>query len=743
MKKSYKVTGMGCAACSARVETGVSKMDGVIACSVNLLTNSMEVEFDQSKLDSKGIIEKVEDLGYGAEEDGEEGEEGDGQGPSFHKVDFEEEEKTLKRRLIISIIFAIPLMYIYMGPMIGLPLPPIIDGVTYSLRPGGMGGHMGTFYVAGAMLLAPILWVNFKFYKVGLPALFKGHPNMDSLIAVGTIASICLLYFDSAGMILTLVTLGKYLEARAKKKTGQAINLLIDLNPETVRVIRDGEELTVEAKVVRAGEKVLAGPGERIAFDGVILQGQTSIDQSVITGESMPVDKAIGDQVISGTMNLSGAITYEAKQVGKDTTLSKIIELVGEASSSKAPISKLADKVSGIFVPVVMIIALLSTILWLATGQDLSFALSIGISVLVISCPCALGLATPVAIMVGTGRGAREGILIKSAESLEILGKIDTLVFDKTGTITKGQPKVSGVYAFGQYEEKQVVSICGCLEESSEHPLGKAINEYAKEQGAKAIWCENFNYTFGRGITGQVDGASYWAGNQAMIDERVSLGQEVKTLAEDLMKEGKTLVYLANDKELMGIISLEDQPKAGAKEAIEGLERMGVEAVIVSGDNEAAAEAVGRKVGITHVVAEVMPDQKDKAIKDLQSQGKVVAMVGDGVNDGPAIMRADVGIAMGAGTDIAIEAADVVIMGDEVETVERAVVLGRETVANIKRSLFWAFFYNAICIPVAAGALYPIWGITLNPMIGAAAMSMSSVCVVLNALSLRKSRHHR
>lgn len=742
MKKSYRVTGMGCAACSSRIETGISKMDGVIKCSVNLLTNSMEVEFDQSKLDSKAIMEKVEDLGYGAQEDGDEEEEADGQEPSFHKVDFEEEEKALKRRLIISIIFAIPLMYIYMGPMIGLPLPPIIDGVTYSLRPGGMGGHMGTFYVAGGLLLAPIVWINFKFYRVGLPALFKGHPNMDSLIAVGTLASICLLYFDSAGMILTLVTLGKFLEARAKKKTGQALNMLIDLNPEKVRVIRDGQELIVETKVVKAGEMVIAKPGERIAFDGVVLDGQTSVDQSVITGESMPVDIAAGSEVISGTMNLSGAIVYEAKKVGKDTTLSKIIELVEEASSSKAPISKLADKVSGVFVPIVMAIALLAAVIWMLTGQDLGFSLSIGISVLVISCPCALGLATPVAIMVGTGRGAREGVLIKSAESLEALGKIDTVIFDKTGTITKGKPQVVDVKCFGSYGEDEVLAILAALEEKSEHPLGQAICECAKARELVMDSCQDFKYTFGRGVEGMVTGRRYYAGNQSMVEAIIQdgLGGAASETARMLMSQGKTLVYLLNEESLIGLVALQDEIKEGAEVVIGALNDMGIETVMLSGDNEEAARAIATRVGISDVMAQVMPDQKDQVVRAFQEKGKVVAMAGDGVNDGPAIMRADVGIAMGAGTDIAIEAADVVIMGDQIDTVRKAVVLGRETLANIKRSLFWAFFYNAICIPVAAGVLYPIWGITLSPMMGAAAMSMSSVCVVLNALSLRKSK---
>ncbi len=734
MKKNYKVTGMGCAACSSRIETGVSKMDGVLNCSVNLLTGSMEVEFDTGKLESAQIVAKVEDLGYGAEEDQEDGEEHSTK--VGHKVDFSQDETALKQRLLISLIFMVPLFYLYMGPMIGLPLPSFLAGNS------SMSSFPTPYYVVGLLLTIPIMVVNFKFYKVGLPALFKGHPNMDSLIAIGTLASIVLLYFDSAAMILTLVTLGKYLEARAKKKTGEAINLLMDLNPDQVRAIRDGQELIVDASVVRKGELVVAKAGESIAFDGVVVKGQTTVDQSVITGESMPVDKLEGDQVVSGTMNLRGSVVYRAEKVGTDTTISKIIQLVDEAASSKAPISKLADKVSGVFVPIVIAIAIISTAIWILTGTHWSEALSIGISVLVISCPCALGLATPVAIMVGTGRGAKEGVLIKSAESLELLGKLDTIIFAKTGTLTEGKPQVVGVYSFNQYAKEDVLSICASLEEKAQHPLGEALCQKAKE--LKLSWkeCEDFNYTFGKGVEGKIGGTKYYAGNMAMVEnlDRLQVPESLKSIASQLREQGKTLVFLASNRESLGIVAFQDKIKSGAKEVLGKLDKMGIETVILSGDNQEAAQAIGNQMGIKKVIAQVLPDQKDDVVKGFKEEKKIVAMVGDGVNDGPAIMRADVGIAIGAGTDIAIEAADVVLMGKGLEAVRRAVVLGKDTLANIKRSLFWAFFYNVICIPVAAGALYPAFGITLNPMIAAAAMSLSSVCVVLNALTLKKSR---
>lgn len=729
MKKKYDVTGMGCAACSARIEKGISKMEGVESVNVNLLTNSMEVNFDENVLTSKAIMDEVSNLGYGAFEEGSKADDNGSNASQERRNIIDEEEAKLRKRFVISAIFEIPLFVISM-----------FMGV-HALFPSELAVTLTCL-----VLTIPIVAVNFKFYRVGIPMLLRGAPNMDSLIAVGSIASILLLYFDSVGMILTLVTLGKWMEAKAKKKTTDALEGLMRLTPETVSVIRDGEELVVATSAVRTGEIVIARPGETIAVDGVVVSGQTSINQAAITGESIPVDIAEGDKIVGGTLNIDGYITYEATEVGGDTVLAKIIGLVEEASSSKAPISRLADNVSGVFVPVVIGIALVTVAIWaIVTGMggeiDWDHALTCGISVLVISCPCALGLATPVAIMVGTGRGAREGIIIKSAEALENLGKIDTVIFDKTGTVTEGKPAVTDVIPLCDISEEKIMMIAASLETPSEHLLGKAICKYAEEKGIQTEEPEDFRYVFGKGIEAKLSGKKYYAGNKKHMESLVGeLPAGLDKRLEDMQKKGKTTILVADENSLLGIVGLADEIKKTSVEAITMIGGLGIEQVMLTGDNQVTADTISRQVGITKVYANVLPADKEAVVKEIQSQGKLVAMVGDGVNDAPAITRADVGIAIGAGTDIAIDAADLVLMGSDLLEVEKAIKLSRATVSNIKLSLFWAFFYNIICIPVAAGLLYPAFGILLNPMIAAGAMSLSSVCVVTNSLRLRKKK---
>ena len=729
MKKKYDVTGMGCAACSARIEKGISKMEGVESINVNLLTNSMEVVFDEGILTSQAIMDEVSNLGYGATEEGTKVQEKESDAGQERRNVIDQEEAKLRKRFITSVIFAVPLFVIsmFMGVQAMFPSEVAVK-------------------VTCAILVIPIIIANFKFYKVGIPMLLKGAPNMDSLIAVGTIASILLLYFDSVGMILTLVTLGKWMEARAKKKTTDALEGLMSLTPKTVSVIRDGEELIVQTSAVKVGETVIARPGETIAVDGVVLSGETSINQAAITGESIPVEISAGDKVVGGTLNIDGYITYKATEVGGDTVLAKIIGLVEEASSSKAPISRLADKVSGVFVPVVIGIALVTVAVWaIVTGLsgevDWSHAFLCGISVLVISCPCALGLATPVAIMVGTGRGAKEGIIIKSAEALENLGKVDTIVFDKTGTVTEGEPAVTDIIPIENMTEEDLLAVVASLEAQSEHPLGKAICTCAGERSIETRDVEEFKYVFGKGIEAKLDNKAYYAGNKKHIESIIGeIASSIETQLSSLQKQGKTTILVADNYKLIGIIALADEIKRTSVEAITMIGGLGIEQVMLTGDNQITADSIARQVGITKVYANVLPADKEAVIRELQDQGKLVAMVGDGVNDAPAITRADIGIAIGAGTDIAIDAADLVLMGSDLLEVEKAVKLSRATISNIKLSLFWAFFYNIICIPVAAGLLYPAFGLLLNPMIAAGAMSLSSVCVVTNSLRLRTKK---
>lgn len=743
-KTRFDITGMTCSACSSHIEKSVGKLDGVKDVQVNLLQNKMAVEYDGEKLSSEKIIQAVEDSGYGASTEQK------GTVPKEKKDHpVKDEMASMKTRLLVSFIFLIPLMYVAMEHMTGLPLPSFLTGAQNGV----------SFAFTQFLLTLPILYVNRKYYTNGFKTLYRRSPNMDSLIAIGSGAAVvygvyavyCIgyglghndmslvheymsnLYFESAGMILALITLGKYLEARSKGKTSEAIEKLMDLSPKTAFVLRDGQETEVAVEEVTVGETVIVKAGGRIPLDGVVLEGNASVDESAITGESIPVEKHPGDKVIGATINKSGYLQFKAEKVGENTTLSQIIRLVEEASGSKAPISKLADKVSGIFVPVVIGIALVAAIVWLAAGQPFSFALSIAISVLVISCPCALGLATPTAIMVGTGKGAQHGILVKSAESLETAHQVQTVVLDKTGTITEGKPKVTDILPATGVAEDQLLYMAASIEQVSEHPLSSAILERAGSMElAKA---EEFVQTPGRGISARIEGQEVLAGNAKMMQEHgIIIKQE---MAERLAGEGKTPLYFSRGKEFLGVIAVADVVKPTSRQAIERLTKMGIEVVMLTGDNERTAQAIQKQLGITRIRAEVLPQEKEEEIRLLQASGRKTAMVGDGINDAPALVRADVGIAIGAGTDIAIESADIVLMKSDLMDVVTALELSHAVIRNIKQNLFWAFFYNVLGIPVAAGIFYPVFGLKLNPMIGALAMSLSSVFVVSNALRLK------
>lgn len=748
MNQKYNVVGMTCSSCSASVEKSVNKLDGVESVNVNLLTNSMTVEFDDTTLDKNSIIQAVEEAGYGASIYVKGGTE------LVEKTNpIEKEMKEMKNRIIISFVFMIPLMYIAMGHMFGLPYPH-----------GLMGAENGvTLAFLQLLLTIPIVYVNRKYYQVGFKTLFRGAPNMDSLIALGSGAALVYgiyaifkigyglghgdlelvesfihdLYFESAAMILALITLGKYLETRSKGKTSAAISKLMDLAPKTAIVFRDGEEKEIPIEDVVIGDILYVRPGQSVPVDGVIVEGSSAVDQSALTGESIPVEMGVGDKVIAATINKTGFFKMQAEKVGDDTTLAKIIQLVEEASSSKAPIAKLADKISGIFVPVVIVIAIVATVIWLLMGYPLEFAMSIGIAILVISCPCALGLATPVAIMVGTGKGAQNGILIKSAEALETLHTIDTVVLDKTGTITQGHPEVTDIITTEGISEKALLRIAASIEKPSEHPLAEAIIVKSEDMGIVLDEVEEFNAISGRGIVAVIDGKNYVAGNLASMKEN---GVDVETYTDEsdrLANQGKTPLYFAEEKKLLGIIAVADVVKPTSKQAIEGFKRIGIDVVMLTGDNSRTAEAIRSQLNIDRVVAEVLPQDKEREIRQIQESGKIVAMVGDGINDAPALARADVGIAIGAGTDIAIESADIVLMKSDLLDAVTAVSLSKATIKNIKENLFWAFFYNSLGIPLAAGIFYISFGLKLNPMFGAAAMSLSSVFVVSNALRLR------
>lgn len=756
-KEKFDIKGMTCSSCSAHVEKAVKKLEGIQKVNVNLLSNNMTVEYNEKVLNDEKIINAVTNEGYGASLCETEKEE-------TRKVqeieEGKDEIKSMKKRLIISVCFLIPLMYIAMYHMISdwfkIPIPHIVQMIFHGSE------NAITFGFTQLLLLLPIVYVNRNYFIVGFKRLFKGSPNMDSLIAIGSAAAIVYgivaiymigyglghnqieivkkytmdIYFESAGTILTLITVGKYLEAKSKGKTSDAIKKLINLAPKTAIVIREENEIEVNFEEIVIGDIIVIKPGGGIPVDGIIIEGSSTIDQSSITGESVPVEKKVGDSVVSGTINKNGYFKMKATKVGNDTTLSQIIKLVEEASNSKAPISKLADKVSGIFVPCVITIAILATAFWLLQGQTIEFALSIGIAVLVISCPCALGLATPVAIMVGTGKGAQNGILIKSAESLEILHSVDTIVLDKTGTITEGKPKVTNIIT--DINEKELLKIAGSLEKNSEHPLAEAIIEKAKEENIDLIEVSEFEAVVGRGIIGKIDGRKYYGGNLKLMEEYNINVNHAKKQAEEFSKQGKTVLYFANEESIIGTIAVADTLKLTSKQAIKELKRKNKQIVMLTGDNKIVAGTIGKEIGITEIVSEVLPQDKEKEVYKLQKEGKKVAFVGDGINDSPALVRADVGLAIGSGTDIAIESADIVLMKNDLFDVVTAINLSKAVIKNIKMNLFWAFFYNAIGIPVAAGVFYLGLGLKLNPMIGAVAMSLSSVCVVTNALRLKR-----
>lgn len=775
MKERFDVTGMTCSACSSHVEKSVGKLTGVENVSVNLLTNSMQVEFDENKLDTAGIIKAVEDAGYGAEvKDGhaKSGTKTSGQSDSQENNGLsavEQNVKNMKKRLIVSLIFWIPLMYVSMGHMIyqwlNIPMPPF----TMNFLHGNENAI--TYAFTQFLLLLPILIANHKYFKNGFKTLWHRSPNMDSLIAIGAGAAILYgifaiyrigyamghgdmmvvhqyahdLYFESAGTILTLITIGKYLETKSKGKTSEAITKLLNLAPKTVTVVRDGVEQVVDAADVGKGEIFLVKPGESVAVDGIVLEGKSSFDESAITGESIPVPKQEGDAIVSASMNKSGLIRAKATKVGEDTTIAQIIRLVEEASSSKAPIAKVADKIAGVFVPTVITIALITGVIWLISGATFEFAMSTAIAVLVISCPCALGLATPVAIMVGTGKGAENGILIKSGDALETAHQIDTVVLDKTGTITQGKPVVTDIIcAAGKNADKtQLLQIAGSLEKGSEHPLAEAIVNYCVTNNISLEKVTDFNALFGKGIEGTVSGTHYYAGNEKMMEEKgISLSTEQKNQIQALAKQGRTPLLFADEKQFLGIVAVADVVKPTSKEAVQKFRDYGIHVIMLTGDNEVTAQAIKEQVGIDEVVAGVLPTQKEEKISALKQAGHKVAMIGDGVNDAPALASADVGIAIGAGTDVAIESADIVLMKNDLLDAVGAVKLSKAVIRNIKENLFWAFFYNSIGIPLAAGVLYPLFQIKLNPMFGAAAMSLSSVCVVSNALRLRWVKLH-
>lgn len=751
--KQYTVTGMSCAACSSRVEKAVSKVPGVTACSVSLLTNSMGVEGD---VPPETVIHAVEDAGYGASLKGQ-GTAAQAQSASEAEDALKDRETpVLKHRLIASLGFLAVLMYMSMGHMMwGWPLPHFMDG-----------NHVAMGLLQ--LLLAGIIMViNQKFFISGFKGLLHRAPNMDTLVALGSGASFIYstyalfamtdaqlkgndtavmsymheFYFESAAMILALITVGKMLEARSKGKTTDALKGLMKLAPKTAVIIRDGVETKVPIDEVKKGNVFVVRPGENIPVDGVVLEGTSAVNEAALTGESIPVDKAQGDPVSAATVNQSGYLRCEATRVGEDTSLSQIIRMVSDAAATKAPIAKIADRVSGVFVPAVITIAVVTTIIWLLAGQTFGFALARGISVLVISCPCALGLATPVAIMVGNGMGAKNGILFKTAVSLEETGKMDIVALDKTGTITSGEPRVTGVIPSGGVTEKELVSLALSLEKKSEHPLAKAVLLYAKEQQIDAPEAADFQALPGNGLSGTLDGASLAGGSFSYISGHTTVSAQEQASFERLASEGKTPLCFMKNGRLAGMIAVADVIKEDSPQAVKELQNMGIRVVMLTGDNERTARAIGAQAGVDEVIAGVLPDGKESVIRSLKEQGKV-AMVGDGINDAPALTRADIGIAIGAGTDIAIDAADVVLMKSRLSDVPAAIRLSRATLRNIHENLFWAFFYNVVGIPLAAGLWYPIFGWKLNPMFGAAAMSLSSFCVVTNALRLNLFKMH-
>lgn len=737
--KEFDVTGMSCAACSARIEKAVSGVDGVDMVSVNLLTNSMVVDGNAS---DNNIIAAVKNAGYGASPKSDKKSES-------KKADSLKDEQTplMIKRLISSVILLIPLMYVSMGHMMwGWPVPEFLDGNHFGI---------GLFQL---ILTVMIMVINQKFFISGFKGLIHRAPNMDTLVALGSGAAFIYstvimflmsvemkngnmeqvhaymhdFYFESAAMILTLITVGKTLEAYSKGKTTDALKSLMSLAPDTATVIRNGKEISVSADDVEVGDIFVVRPGESIPVDGVILKGESAVDESALTGESIPVDRAAGDKVSAATINQSGFIECRATSVGQDTALSKIIKMVSDASATKAPIAKIADKVSGVFVPAVIAIAAVTIMIWLLTGASIGFALARGISVLVISCPCALGLATPVAIMVGSGKGAKNGILFKTAESLEVTGKTDIVCLDKTGTVTEGNPSVTDIISD---DADALLEYAYAIESKSEHPLSKAIITYCSDKNINLINAENSKAVAGNGLSGEVNSEFVFGGNEKYISSVADIPEAFIKKAQALSSQGKTPLYFAKKDSFLGLIAVADTVKDTSKDAVKRLKNMGISVVMITGDNDETARAIGNQVGIENIISKVLPDGKEENVRLLSDYGNV-AMVGDGINDAPALTRADTGIAIGAGTDVAIDAADVVLMKSDPLDIAGAITLSRKVLQNIKENLFWAFIYNVIGIPVAAGILYPAFGITLNPMIAAAAMSLSSFCVVMNALRL-------
>lgn len=764
-QEQFDVCGMTCAACQAHVEKAVCRLDGVTDVAVNLLSGSMQVTFDEAILSDSDICDAVDRAGYSASPVMESTGAGTARSHAARALEsptkkLEEAARAMRGRLIVSIVFLIPLFYLGMGHMLGWPLPAFF------------GAHENIMNLAltELLLLAPILYVNDAYFINGFKSLIHDAPTMDALIAIGATASIVWsvygiyriaaalaagdamaahaigmdnLYLESAGTILALVTVGKYLETRSKSKTGGAIEALIDLAPKTATVLGpDGVETVQNADDIQPGQVILVRPGETVPVDGVVLEGASAIDESALTGESIPVEKAPDDTVSAATVNRTGSFTFRATRVGADTNLARIIRLVEDANATKAPIARLADKVAAVFVPVVLIIAAVTFVIWLiATGGNFNEALTAAVAVVVISCPCALGLATPVAIMVGTGKGAELGILFKSAEALEALRGTGTVVLDKTGTITQGKPVVTDVLPARRADgsaattEKGLVKLAAALERNSEHPLAEAIMAHAEERGIVARTVEDFQAIPGRGVTAREGANRIAAGNAALMNEE---GIELdRARVEEFAREGKTPLFFAKNGELMGTIAVADEVKPTSARAIESLQELGVRTVMLTGDNELTAQAIARRVGVTEVIADVMPADKESLVRELQDEGQTVAMVGDGINDSPALARADVGIAIGAGADVAKEGADIVLMRSDLLDVARAIELSRVVIRNIKQDLFWALFYNSLGIPLAAGVLYPLLGWQLSPMFGAAAMSLSSLCVVGNALRLR------
>lgn len=739
--ETYIIKGMTCASCSAAVERVTRKMDGVEVSNVNLATNKMSITYDEAKVTPEAIMDRVERAGFSASleviETKEEKKE--------EKLEEEEAQHKIRRRLIGAIVLAIPLLYISMGHMVPwpMPLPEFLD----------MHASPLNFALAQLILTVGVLICGRKFYIVGFKTLFRGHPNMDSLVAIGTgsafLYSLVMtiripvdegavhqLYYESAAIVVTLVMLGKYLERRSKGKTSEAIRKLMELAPDVAVLLQDGEEREIPVEQVHAGDLILVRPGSKVPLDGVVRQGASSVDESMLTGESIPVEKEVGDEVIGGSMNYNGAMQVEVTRVGSDTMLAKIIKLMEDAQGRKAPISKLADTVAGYFVPAVLAIAVIAAIVWAVTGHPAAFVLRIFVSVLVIACPCALGLATPTAIMVGTGLGAKYGILIKSGEALEITHKVEAVILDKTGTVTEGKPKVTDLISEGVSEEELLLLAASC-EVPSEHPLGQAIVEGAKARGLKLREVAEFQSLTGKGIQAVYDGKQVFIGNLRMVEEQhLELGSYQKQ-AEMLAEQGQTPMFVIVEHRILGIVSVADTVKETSKEAIDKIRSMGVKVYMLTGDNQRTAAYIGRQVGADEVIAEVLPQDKVSVVSGLQKEGKRVMMVGDGINDAPALAQADVGVAIGSGSDIAMESSDVVLMKSDLMDVYRAIRLSKATIRNIKENLFWAFIFNSCGIPVAAGVLYPFGGPLLNPILAGLAMSFSSVFVVTNALRLR------